>query len=167
MRCSRVNRLVDAYVDGRLAAPQVSALERHVEGCARCRETVALARGINATLASKAPIRAPVGFGDRVMAGVYRQAIAGLPRSAGTAAEVEVEENRGAAYRRLGVSFMLTAGVLALSLLVPRLAYPRLLESAGAEIARGGASVVRGAMTDAGDTVRGALGESIRGGDSR
>jgi anti-sigma factor RsiW len=165
-----VNRLVDTYVDGRLASPLASELEEHVAGCARCRKTLALARGIGVALSSAAPIKAPIGFANRVMAQVYRQVPGGPSVSAEASRTTRAEAGKAAAartYRRLGLSFMLTAAVLAASLLVPRAAYPGLLGSLGAEIAQGSTSLVQTVMTGAGDTARGALGESDRGGNTR
>jgi hypothetical protein len=69
-------------------------------------------------------------------------------------------------YRRLGISFMLTAAVLAMSLLIPRGAYTTLINS-GAEGAALGAvpsAAVQGALSGAGQAVLGALGERQIGG---
>jgi anti-sigma factor RsiW len=170
MRCAEIDRLVDAYVDSTLAPALALELEGHVHGCSRCREALARARGIREAFASAAPIAAPDGFADRVMARVYRQALGGAPpRPADeTAARARAGGEAAArTYRRLGFSFMLTAGVLAASLLVPRAAYTGLLGSSGTEIARGSTSLVQTMMTGAGDTVRGALGEEGKGGNTR
>jgi anti-sigma factor RsiW len=165
-----VNRIVDAYVDGRLAPSLGTELEEHLRGCSRCREILAQARGIGEALSSIVPATAPAGFADRVMARVYRQALAGRAAAAADGKTARAEANNAAAvrtYRRLGLSFMLTAGVLAASLLVPRAAYTRLLVSSGADIAQGSTALVQTVMAGAGDTVRDALGESGRGGNTR
>ncbi len=170
MRCAEVDRLVDAFVDGRLAAALASQLEEHARGCSRCGLSLARARGIREAFASAAPITAPEGFADRVMARVYRQALGGAPAIPADANAARAETGKASAgrtYRRLGFSFMLTAGVLAASLLVPRAAYPRLLGSSGTGIARGSTALVQTVMAGAGDTVRGALGEEGRGGNTR
>jgi hypothetical protein len=69
-------------------------------------------------------------------------------------------------YRRIGLSFMLTAAVLAASLLVPHGAYMMLI-GGGVEAAfgNGPSEAVQNALLDAGNVVQGALGESHIGGD--
>ncbi len=71
-------------------------------------------------------------------------------------------------YRRLGWSFMLTAAVLALSLLIPHGAYPTLIRAGEAEAALGAgpSAAVRNALAGAGETVQGALGENQIGGSN-
>ncbi len=163
MRCAQAERLIDAFVDGMLDSGRSAALHEHAAGCARCAERTRLARGITGALLSAPGVKAPAGFAQRVMAGVYRQALSREPRRQ-AAAEPAVS---GAApggsaarvYRRLGLSFLLTAGVLAISLLVPRASYPTLLGGPGAGIGRESATVVRGVLAGADDVVRGALGE--------
>ena len=104
-------------------------------------------------------------------AGVYQQALHGTPAPAAsgrTAEQADAPAARAArAYRRMGLSFLLTAGVLALSLLVPRIAYPAIVGREGTQIAQGSSSVVRGLLSGADHTVRGALGESGTGGNTR
>jgi hypothetical protein len=118
-------------------------------------------------------VRAPRGFAQGVMNAVYREALAGrsLPGGAEAArvrAEGVVERATvSRMYRRLGVSFMLTAAVLAVSLLIPRGAYTSLIGSGGPNDALGSApsAAVRGALTGAGHAVQGALGEQQIGGN--
>jgi anti-sigma factor RsiW len=177
MRCAQVERLVDVFVDGRLAGQQAAAIEEHASGCVRCAESIRLARGIREALHADPALKAPRGFSDRVMAGVYRQALQGLPRPEAAVAQGArgprghaEAASRGAAakvYRRLGLSFLLTAGVLAVSLLVPRIAYPTLLGRQGAVIDRESRSAVRGLLMEADSAVRGALGEPNTGGIDR
>ena len=171
MRCAQVGRLVDALVDGRLADAQRAALEEHAAGCDRCARSVRRAQEIREAFRVAAAVRAPAGFAERVMAGVYEQALRGLPLSAGADVpheRVRVPAGRAAlVYRRMALSFLLTAGVLAFSLLIPRLAYPAIVGREGTQIAQGSTSVVRGLLSGADRTVRGALGESATGGNSR
>ena len=170
MRCARVRRLAEEYGDGGLSAELRARIEEHIGGCARCARSVALARGIRETLASAPTMKAPSGFTERVMASVYREALGGARSGASEAVEARGESSRRAAarvYRRLGISFVLTAGILAVSLLVPRIAYPTLLGASGARIAQGSDMVVRGALTGADRAVRGALGEQGNGGNAR
>ena len=168
MRCAQVEKLVDALVDGRLAAPIAIAVQEHAAGCERCTRSISLAGGMRVAFREVPAVRAPAGFARKVMAGVYQQTLQGMPLSAsgGPAAE-HAATSVARAYRRMGLSFLLTAGVLALSLLVPRIAYPAIVGRQGTQIAQGSASVVRGLLSGADHTVRGALGESGTGGDTR
>jgi anti-sigma factor RsiW len=169
MMCSRAEKLVDGYIDGTLSRERAAAFQDHAAGCARCAERARLARVVSESLRYAPAGKAPPGFAVRVMDGVYRQALKGSPRPEPSAGAHAPASRRAPAvvYRRLGLSFVLTAGVLAVSLLVPRVAYPSLLGAPGAGISHGSDSVVRGALTGAGDLVRGALGEKTSGGETR
>jgi len=113
--------------------------------------------------------RAPRGFAQRVMSVVYRESLAGPP-----AAEQGAEPGAPAAptpvsrlYRRLALSFMVTAAVLTASLLVPRGAYPTLFESGGAAAGLGtvASTAVNSLLLGAADAIQGALGERTIGGN--
>jgi anti-sigma factor RsiW len=149
MRCAEVGRVVDRYVDGRLAADRKAGLERHAETCAACRRLVAEAREVRRLLASDAAAaRAPRGFVDRVMDRVYRETLwtPAVPR--GAAPRVTT---RG--YRRLGLSVMLGAAALVALLVVPR----GLAGAAGPGLMGGGSAVVERMLDGADGVVRGAL----------
>jgi anti-sigma factor RsiW len=171
MKCAQVERLVDALVDGRLPAEQATAVQEHAAGCHRCAARIRQARAIREALSSTRSVRAPYGFAERVMAGVYEQALRGAPSAADRARPVRravgSEARAARAYRRMGISFLLTAGVLAISLLIPRIAYTGIVGRQGTQIAQGSVSVVRGLLSGADHTVRGALGESGTGGNTR
>jgi hypothetical protein len=99
---------------------------------------------------------------------VYRQALEGRAdaRQAGARPD-DIRRDTARGYRRLGWSFLVTAGVLAVSLLVPRVAYPLFAARQGTEIAREGPAIVRGILSGADDAVRGALGAAAEGGNTR
>lgn len=105
-------------------------------------------------------VRAPRGFTDRVMSAVYREALS--PRTAEAVTPPTVLR----LYRRIGLSFMLTAVVLAGSLLIPKGAYQTLIApaEAGAALGSGTSAAVRSALAGAAMTVQGALGERLIGG---
>ena len=152
MRCAEVGRLVDRYVDGRLAADRKAGLERHAETCAACRRLIAEAREAGRMLASDAAAaRAPRGFADRVMDRVYRETLwkpaAAAARTAAAGASV-----RG--YRRLGLCVMLGAAALVVSLVVPRAGLPW---AAGSSPAEDGSVLVKSMLNGADGAVRGAL----------
>jgi anti-sigma factor RsiW len=150
MRCAEVGRLVDRYVDGRLAADRKAGLERHAETCAACRRLIAEAREVGRMLASDAAAaRAPRGFADRVMDRVYRETLwqPAAPRSAATGAPA-----RG--YRRLGLCVMLGAAALVVCLVVPRTGLPWV---AGSSPAEDGSVLVKSMLDGADGAVRGAL----------
>ena len=110
-------------------------------------------------------IHAPSGFADRVMSKVYREALA--PRTVAAAQAATTARAAGASrmYRRLGLSFVLTAAVLGASLLVPRAAYTGLLAPGGRPGVSGGSTeAVKSALDGAGSAVRGILGETRRTG---
>jgi hypothetical protein len=116
------------------------------------------------------PVRAPRGFAQRVMSEVYREALAAraapqksAERSAAAATAAAAPSSR--LYRRLALSFMITAAVLMVSLLVPRGAYPGLIgAAAGKALGPGPTSAVQTALTGAAVAVQGALGERVIGG---
>ncbi|MGA2379915.1 MAG: hypothetical protein ABSG85_11475 [Spirochaetia bacterium] len=123
--------------------------------------------------------RAPHGFAQRVMNAVYRESLAARPLPAaalpgraaapGTTFGHTVSRSHPTAsrmYRRIGLSFLLTAAVLAASLLVPHGAYPMLIGSGvEAVLGAGPSEAVQNALLGAGHAVQGALGESHIGGD--
>ena len=107
-------------------------------------------------------VRAPQGFAHRVMDVVYKESLAPGRSSPGAAPAAL------GLYRRLGWSFMLTAVVLAMSLLILHGGYTTLIgaDSAGRALGTGPSAVVRGALTIAGQAVQGALGENQIGGSN-
>jgi len=114
-------------------------------------------------------VRAPHGFASRVMDLVYKESLAGGRLSTGgddPRAWPRLTVSR--LYRRVGWSFMLTAAVLAVSLLIPHGAYPTLIRAAGAEAALGAgpSAAVQGALVGAGEAVQGALGQKLIGGSN-
>lgn len=114
------------------------------------------------------PVRAPRGFSQRVMNEVYREAWAAREapvKRAGSAAEAGASARASRLYRRLALSFMITAAVLMVSLLVPRGAYSGLIGAgAGKALGAGPSAAVQTALTGAADAVQGALGERVIGG---
>ena len=118
----------------------------------------------------RAELRAPRGFTDRVMSTVYREALVPRPQTAdrhgaaarSLAADAARRPFALRLYRRIAVSLMLTAVVLAASLLVPHVAYPSLIgTSEGATFGHGPSDAVRSALVGASTTVQGALGERL------
>ncbi len=111
-------------------------------------------------------VHAPRGFSQRVMNAVYREALAGAPAGA-PRAQSSVRVSR--LYRRLALSFMVTAAVLTASLLVPKGAYPTLFESggAGAGLGRAASTAVDSLLFGAANAIQGALGERTIGGDQQ
>jgi len=67
MRCSKVKKLLEAYIDAELPEKVAQAVEKHIEGCPECREEEARVRSLN-TLINEAPVMpVPFGFSARVM----------------------------------------------------------------------------------------------------
>jgi anti-sigma factor RsiW len=164
MRCAHVLPLVERFADGELDPVMMRRVAEHAHSCPRCSAHISSARSMVAALAAAPKIFAPDGFLGLVMDGVYRQALA--TPSAPAAAARSGASAASRFYRRLGLSLVLTAGVLAMSLLLPRAAYTALV-GAGVESSRGSSITVKGALDGAGSTVRGILGESPRGGEDR
>ncbi len=114
-------------------------------------------------------VRAPRGFAHRVMEVVYKEALAGAP---GRPEQSRPTAWQGPAaarlYRRVALSLMITAAVLAVSLVIPHGAYPTLIGAASgdAAIGAGPSEAVQSALSGAGHTVQGALGEKQIGGSS-
>ena len=169
MRCAQVDRHVERFVEGAVDAALALRIETHVRSCSRCTARLATARAV--LMGLTAPLdRAPPGFASRVMDAVYREALAGSARK-GRSENREVLQSRMPAriYRRLGLSFVLTAGVLAVSLFIPRVAYPGLLGTGfrAAAFSRDSSDAVRGALNGADSAVRGILHEQTNGGSER
>jgi anti-sigma factor RsiW len=162
MRCGQVQRLVEAYVDGRLEGSAAAGVASHEGSCGRCAARIAAARRVHAALMGAPRVRAPRGFTATVMDAVYRQALAGGGEATGAKTERTAPLRM---YRRLGLSFVITAGVLAISLLVPRMAYPTLVggREAAPRFETVGDAVVKGALNGADDAVRGILREPREG----
>lgn len=111
---------------------------------------------------ARGKVRAPRGFANRVMDAVYKEALSGAPRRPGVQAQQPWRDPASSRlYRRIGWSLMVTAAVLAVSLLVPHGAYPTLVGAGSAEAALGAgpSAVVQQALSGAGEAVQGALGE--------
>lgn len=153
MRCGKVDLLVDEYVDGRLPPDLAEAVGAHERSCARCAQRIATARRLAAFLAAERSPRAPAGFRDRVMAAVYREALKGPFERETAAGPVS---GRARTYRRLGLSFMLSAAVLIVCLVIPRGLYPIPIRPANvkAELDRGAPSAVMHALDGAGHVVQ-------------
>jgi hypothetical protein len=97
------------------------------------------------------------------MDAVYREALKG---DAAGWLSFEEREARAAGplspariYRRLGLSFVLTAVVLSATVFIPRASYPTLVGTAGVSetVSRGGGAIVKNALNGAGLVVRDAL----------
>jgi anti-sigma factor RsiW len=177
MRCAQVGRRVERFVDGALDVGLAREIGAHLQSCRRCSARVNTARAL--LRGSRAPAEsAPTGFASRVMEAVYREALAGGPR----VSALEPQERRPArlparVYRRLGLSLVLTAGVLAASLFVPRAAYPGLFglgsganglsQETSTAVSRGFGSAVQSALNGADSVVRSILREQANGGSVR
>ncbi len=68
MHCDEAGPLLLRRLEGRLEADEGQPLERHLEQCERCRETLEVQRRVAAVLASRPVAEAPPGFAGRVMA---------------------------------------------------------------------------------------------------
>ncbi len=156
MRCSTVDSLLDKYVDGKLEADTVKEMATHVASCDACSRSLAQAVGLASALASAPDGAAPAGFRARVMSEVHHLAMEGYPSRAGAA---DREAQRGRFYRRLGLSFMLSAALLAVSLVIPPASYPTILATGAvaADLSAAGTPKVRAALTGADRLVRGTL----------
>jgi hypothetical protein len=121
--------------------------------------------------------RVPRGFATNVMEAIYKESFAlrSAPTRTSGAEQSRGHPHRAASrlmvsrmYSRLGISIMLTAAVLAMSLLVPHGAYPMLLGSGlEAALGAGPSDAVRNAMLGAGNAVQGMLGEQQIGGNQK
>jgi anti-sigma factor RsiW len=158
MRCAQVEPLVERYVDGVLEASAARQVGKHVRTCVRCTARMEAARSIAAVFAAAPAVRAPRGFADKVMDAVYRQGLSGTPRA--------VPDRF---YRKLGLSFVLTSAVLAMSLFIPPAAYSALVGNgaAGTAFSRESTGLVKGALDGADNTVRAILRQRVREGSGR
>jgi anti-sigma factor RsiW len=154
-----VDSLMERYVDGALPPDGMEAVERHLTVCSRCARRAREAEKLSGALRGEPDVHAPAGFADSVMEAVYREALG----SGARASALGQEGPRPAAWtfhRRLGLSFVLSAAVLAASLLVPSLSYARIIkiDALSAEMTGARPSLVKGILDVAGSAVRGTLG---------
>jgi len=68
MTCDETRDSLSAYLDEALTSEERSLVDAHLEGCAACRRELVALRGTVALLQRVEPVRAPVGFVDRVVA---------------------------------------------------------------------------------------------------
>ncbi len=162
MTCQQVNPLVERYVDGQLSQELSASIRAHERGCARCAARIRAARLLVRTLAAEPEPRAPGRFEDRVMEAVYREALRGP--ALGARRPLRSAGQGSLAFRRLGFSLVVTALLLALSLLVPRVAYPNLVGPARTEMTGQGGGIVKNTLEAAQRAVQGILREPVDAG---
>jgi len=163
MRCAQADPLFDRYVDGVLPAGNAASLEAHLADCAACRERLADARSIARALAADHRVKAPKGFAAAVMDEVFRarperqsvrealggrQARDAIPSRAAVPTRI---------YRRLGLSIVLSAGVLGAVLVTQPRLMPGRRSGETAPFAREGSGVVRAILDGADQVVERAL----------
>ena len=68
MLCDEAGPLLLRRLEGRLEADEGQRLERHLEQCETCRETLEVQRRVAAVLSSRPVAEVPLGFAGRVMA---------------------------------------------------------------------------------------------------
>ena len=72
MTCDETRDLLSAYLDEAVDPDDRSRVDAHLEGCDECRRELEALRGTVALLHRVEPVRAPVGFVDRVMVAARR-----------------------------------------------------------------------------------------------
>ena len=152
MRCRRVDNLLERYADGRVGTSLARRIEVHLQGCEGCaaalREVIALAERLQAFPAATAPDD----LESRIMAAIAREAAL---RDSELASDRRAEVNP--LYRRLGLSFVLTAALLAGSLFIPHGAYFSLVGSPAVATYLGPERGLKETLARAGGVVRGTL----------
>ena len=68
MLCDEAGPLLLRRLEGRLEPDEGQSLERHLEQCETCRETLDVQRRVAAVLSSRPVAEVPLGFAGRVMA---------------------------------------------------------------------------------------------------
>ena len=81
MRCGRVRRYLNAYLDGELHAQRRSQAEAHLESCAECRAQLARLKELASLLESTSAPAAPSGFAGRVMSRAQQRLVDAASRS--------------------------------------------------------------------------------------
>ncbi|MCD6405891.1 MAG: zf-HC2 domain-containing protein [Planctomycetes bacterium] len=72
MYCEERDNLA-AFLDGELEPGEAERLRRHIEGCAECREYLALLKRSYDALEYVEPVEVPEGLGTRVLAGARKR----------------------------------------------------------------------------------------------
>ena len=96
------------YVDASLSPHERRAVDAHLADCARCRREVALAAGARVALGSLAEVPAPPGVAASAL------------REAGAAKQSRPTHGPPAWYRIAGVAAAVAAGLLVVSLVLPK-----------------------------------------------
>jgi hypothetical protein len=117
---------------------------------------------IAAAAAGEPPLHAPAHLLGSVMDAVYRESMRGP-------VEPEAPAVPTRTYRRMGLSFVLSAALVVAALLVPPGLLPSAVRPDGLAVALNaeGQSVVRSALVGANALVRGALTPDVEGGTQR
>ena len=157
MRCARVDRLIEVFIDGRLRPSLAIRVQRHLDWCSDCRLRAEEARRVVDAFTGVELHRAPERLASRVIEMVYRESSKETPQSAGRKVPAP-------AYRRLGYSFMAAAALLSVSLFIPKLAYPNLIgrERIATNLTVGQPAGVARMVNDAGLGIREVVGEQAQ-----
>ena len=70
MQCTQIEPLLLRRLDGRLEGDEAVRLDRHVQGCAACRDALETQRWVAAALSARPDADVAPGFSARVMAGL-------------------------------------------------------------------------------------------------
>ena len=165
MRCAQVEPLIERFVDG--------CVTRMRRAASRATRSPARAAPRESARRAGSPRRStphrPCGPRAASPSGSWTRCTARpLPGSRRRKRRARGRARTARMYRRLGLSFMLTAAVLAASLLIPRAAYPTLIGARTADAGVGRTRLpCRAPCTGADRAVRGILGEQQIGGNEQ
>lgn len=74
MKCAESKKLFSPYLDGRVSGTEMSALTRHLGGCAACTEEYAAIRRTQQLLSALGPAKAPADLALKLRVAISREA---------------------------------------------------------------------------------------------
>jgi anti-sigma factor RsiW len=126
MRCERFRMLMERYMDKTLPPRPSERAAVHAARCPACRASLEDALRIRALLASAPEPSPPADLGARIMERVMLE----WDRYPADVRGARSARGRPNGYRRLGLSLVVAAAVLGVSLLIPGIAYTEVLAPA-------------------------------------
>lgn len=111
MNCHKAELLMNRYLGNKLDAHEMAFFEAHLSVCKSCSSSLDITTALLKEQGLQLSVKAPEGFTRSVMSKIY---------SLNTAySEASGQGHRSTAYRRLGFSLVLTAGIVMFTLLIP------------------------------------------------
>ena len=111
MNCRSAELMIDKYLKNKLNAREIALFEDHLAVCKGCSSSLGITEALLKEQGEQLSVKAPEGFTESVMSGIHSLKAAHPVASKQT--------GWSTAYRRLGFSLVITAGIVMFTLLIP------------------------------------------------